>query len=592
MPDIKKSPASQQGKNNNSFINNDSTKTIQNQVKNDDKNNNVVNLYESYGDYRLPSGYIIDNNNLSRKIYVEIRINGGRDKVVKEETQTICRFFVVEKVIKQEENTLITLKFKDNYEIIAESGIVADSKKLAETFCRNNVIITAKTAKILSEYISEFLKLNEKKIIKITEKNETGWDQNGEIFYAPVLVDSTIQFNDTITDSLVEAGNEEEQIKLLQEIFTLHTGAAAIILLGLAATLIKPLNLQNYVIFVNGKPGTGKSLANSILLSMLGKSELLINNMNSTINAVEKKLHVYKDLPVVLDELETAGKTEDIIHNTLINLIYNFFSGTGRSRLNKNLTAQKVNIYRSLLLISAERSIMSILHENTTDKANLGVLRRVIEINADKIKLFNTNCDYKKIADNINANYGYILKKWINLLQDKYDEIEYVFISKEKKNNKIDILELAKIIYPYFSELIDVNINEEIINNINTIIKENEKVYNENVVNEEDKYIDYLREFIATNQAYFYDKEAAEIAEKTDKTYKITGKVFGQINLDKTIYIANDCIYEICKKYKIEKNNLISILKEKNIYKKYSVVRINKLNSKAHIIKFDDDENI
>lgn len=584
-----KSPAGEQGKKNdnlNSLDNNYNTKNAENQ----EKNTKVVNLYEIYENYRLPSGYIIDNLNLSRKIYVEIRINGGRDKVVKEETQTICRFFVVEKIIKQEENTLITLKFKDNYEIIAEASIIADSKKLAETLCRNGVIITAKTAKILTEYVAEFLKLNEKKIIQIIEKNETGWDQNNEIFFAPALVDNTIQFSDTIADSLIENGDEKEQIKLLQEIFTSHTGAATILLIGLTATLIKPLNLQHYTIYIAGKPGSGKSLANSILLSTIGKSEKLINNMNATINAIEKKINIYKDLPAVLDELETAGRNESVIHDTLINLIYNFYSGEGRSRLNKAQNMQKINKYRSLLFISAERSMLTILAENTTDKANLGTLRRVIEINANKVKLFKDNCDYKNIADSIAFNHGYILKKWINLLKDKYDEIEYMFIAKEKKNNKIDILDLAKIIYPYFAKLIDVCINDEIINKIDMIIADNEKIYCDNVINEESKYVDYIQEFIAANQNNFIDEIEKEQVENDNKIYKVSGRILGQFNKNDTTYIINECVLEICKKYKIEKENLLNVLKLQKILIDYKVVKINKKPARAYILRLDENE--
>jgi hypothetical protein len=163
MQTIQKSPASQQGKNKNLNISLDNHNTIKNE-KNQEKNdfNKVVNLYETYEDYRLPQNYIIDNNNLSRKVLVEISY-GGRDRITKEETQTICKFFIVNKIIKQKDNTLLNLKFKNNEEIIAEATIIADAKKLAEVFCKNNIIVTAKTARVIIEYIAEFLKLNDKK---------------------------------------------------------------------------------------------------------------------------------------------------------------------------------------------------------------------------------------------------------------------------------------------------------------------------------------------------------------------------------------------------------------------------------------------
>jgi hypothetical protein len=584
-----KSPAGQQGKNLNHLIvnNNDSTKTNENQVKNDDKNNNVVNLFELYENYRLPNGYIIDNNDLARKVLVEIRF-GGKDKVVKEEIQTICKAFVVDKIIKQEENTILSIKFK-NSEIIAPAEIIADAKKLAEVFCRNNVIITAKTAKILTEYISEFLKLNEKKINIIVEKNETGWSDNGEIFYMPTTAQNTL-FTNNIADSIYTKGEKEKEVKLIKEIFQQHTGASVIILIGLLNQLIKILSLQNYIIITSGRTGTGKTLASKIMLSIFGNPDLMMSNLNMTLNSIELKMSAFKDLPNLLDELETSAKTSEQIYNNIIHLIYNFASGQGRSRLNKNLTQQKVNKYRSFLFLTSERSIESILNNNTSDKANLGIIRRTIEINTDRIKLFNSDkVNYGEIANNINQNFGYVGPDWVKYVQNNYDNIEWDYISLNKKDNKIDILEFLKTIYKYFIEMLEIKENIEIINTINQIIQDNEKIYDENITNEEDKFKDYLNEFLVLNYNYMFDKIEEMKAKNDNRTYKIAGnKILGQINGDNeeyTHYLTSEFVNELCKKYKIDKNNFIQYIKEKEIFKVYKNVKINRQVTKAYCVK-------
>ena len=580
-----KRPAVRRGKNLNPLNNNnDSIKTIENQGKND----NVVNLFETYENYRLPNGYIIDNNNdLARKVIVEIRI-GGKDRITREETQVICKAFIIDKIIQQEENTLLNIKFKTN-EITAPAEIIADAKKLAEVFCRNGVIITSKIAKILTEFIAEFLKLNEKKIIRIIEKNETGWSDNNEIFYMPTTCKDTL-FTNNIADSIYTKGEKEKEVKLIKEIFENHAGAATIILLGLLNQLIKILSLQNYIIVMAGRTGTGKTLANKIMLSLFGNADIMMSNLNMTLNAIELKMASFKDLPNLLDELETSGKTSEQIYNNIIHLIYNFSTGQGRSRLNKNLTAQKVNKYRSFLFLTSERSIESILSNNTSDKANLGVLRRVIEINTDRIKLFNSDkVNFGTIANNITENFGHIGPDWIQYITDNYDSIEWDFISLDKKNNKIDILEFLKITYKYFVKMLEIKENIEIINTINQIIQDNEKIYDENITNEEDKFKDYLNEFLVLNYNYMFDKIEEMKTKNDNRTYKIAGnKILGQINGDNeeyTHYLTSEFVNELCKKYKIDKNNFIQYIKEKGIFKIYKNVKINRQVTKAYCIK-------
>ena len=589
MQTIQKSPASQQGKNKNLNISLDNHNTIKNE-KNQEKNdfNKVVNLYETYEDYRLPQNYIIDNNNLSRKVLVEISY-GGRDRITKEETQTICKFFIVNKIIKQKDNTLLNLKFKNNEEIIAEATIIADAKKLAEVFCKNNIIVTAKTARVIIEYIAEFLKLNDKKIDIVIEKNETGWSEKNEIFYMPTTCSEDTLFTDNIADSIYTSGEKEKQIKLIQEIFNKHAGASVIVLLGLLNQLIKILKIQNYAVLTAGKTGAGKTLANKVMLSLYGNPDVLISNLNMTINAVELKMSTFKDLPNLLDELETSGKTAEQIHNNIVHLIYNYTTGRGRGRMLKNQTAQKVNMYRSCIFLTSERGVESILNSNTSEKANHGVIRRTIEINTKRIKLFNDDVKYGEIANSINQNFGFIGPDWIQYITDNYDEIEWDYISMNKRDDRIDILEFLKTVYKHFIKMLKIQENKAIIDTINLIIKDNEKIYTENIENEEDKYEDYLQEFLVINYNNMIDKIEEAKARNKGKSYKISSsRLLGQINGEReeySHYLTSEFINELCRKYKIDKNNFIENLKEKEILKIYKNVKINRQVTKAYCIK-------
>ncbi len=589
MQTIQKNPASQQGKNKNHLIvdSNDSIKTIENQEKND----NVVNLFESCGNYRLPFGFKKRENYLTKTVISQYKSKNGAI-IEKEEIKNICSFFVVDRIIKQENNQLLIIKLYNNKEIIAEATIVSDYKKLAEFFCRYIDIVNAKTAKDIVEYISIFLELNHKIIEIKNEVNETGWADDYKNFNLPNINNKNVYVND-IADKFYTNGDEKEQINFLKEIFENHAGASVIILLGLASTLIKYLKMNNYIIFIKGKTGKGKTVSCSILNSIFGNPSRLKLTLNMTLNAIEKVTSNIKDLPNILDEIETSGKTAENINNNVVSIIYNVFEGIGRARMQKNQSLQKIATYRSFLFLTSERSILSILNENTTDKANLGILRRVLQIDTDKIELFNKNVKFSNIVSNISDNFGYFIKVWVDYLltDNNLEKIKDNFtLNKQNDKDKLNLLNLIEIVYINIRKILDIQENANIINAMQTIRNEETQAFDSNVTNVENKYIDNLYEFIAVNQANFYDKGEAELAEREERTYKISGKLFGQFNTDNTIFLTHDGLTEICKKYKIEKENLINILSINNILDGYKVVRINKITARAYILRLSNDE--
>ncbi len=586
--ETQKSPAAKQGKNLNPLIiDNDSIKNIENQAKND----NVVNLYESYNNYRLPFGFHKRDNHLSKSIIAQYKSKNG-EIIEKEEIKNICSFFVVDRIIRQENNQLLIIKLNNNREIAADAGIVADYKKLAEFFCKYIDIVNAKIAKDIIEYISSFLELNNRLIEIKNEVNETGWNDDYKNFNLPAVNDKNVYAND-ITDKFYTNGSEEAQINFVKEIFTNHAGASVIILLGLVSTLIKYLNMNNYIIFIKGKTGKGKTVSCQILNSLFGNPARLKLTLNMTLNALERTTSNIKDLPNICDEVETSGKTAENINNNIVSIIYNVFEGIGRSRMQKNQTLQKINTYRSFLFLTSERSILSILNENTTNKANLGTLRRVLEINTDKIELFNKDVNFSNIIGNISDNFGHFIKIWIDYLLtgNNLEKIKDNFtLNRENDKDKLNLLNLIEIIYSNVRKILDIQENENIINAMQTIRNEETQAFDNNVVNVENKYIDNVQEFITINQANFFDKEEAELAEREDKTYKINGKLYGQFNSNNIIYLTNDGLQEICRKYKIEKETLLNILSINNILESYKVVKINKTTARAYVLKLYNDE--
>jgi hypothetical protein len=510
----------------------------------------------------LPSGFLKFNGKLCALAENEFGMQVGIP---------ICPFFVVEKITRVSENTLLSLNFDNSAIEEIDAVCIGDGRELCKEFNEKGIFITPPDARNISVYLKKFIDINDDKILKIKSYSKTGWHSDDE-FFAPTVCDpKNILFDLDIQRKIVVKGQSDKQVEFLKKVFAEHIGSSVIICAGLAATLIKPLSLNNYVFFTSGRTGTGKTLANQLMLSLFGDPETLKNNMNSTSVGVEILFSRLSDMPVLLDELETAGINAEKINNFLINLIYSFQSGVGRIRSQKNLQLRHTAIYRGILFLTSERSIKSILGDNTSQKANLGIYRRVIELN-DKIPLFADMVKYADIANEINKNYGHILPLWILFVKENLDKIKADFLEiRDYKLNinlggKHEAIFLLKITYNYFCKMLNIKTNDNFNNVLMEIVSENAEMFNDEVLNEYEKYINAIKEF-AVSSGRFFNK----IQEKTDgNNYrKPLSGIIGQIetsNDDCILYFyTNKAIETLCKEYKFEQKRLIESLKEKEI---------------------------
>jgi uncharacterized protein (DUF927 family) len=524
-----------------------------------------------YNDYIIPSPYRNVNNMLC---IVHKKMSKGGD--IEETYDELCRFFVVKNTIKLNEAVELTLSFIDDKDITKDIVIDAtglgDTKKLAEQLNNSHIFITNKIAKNVADYIVNFMRVNDN-IQKIDYISETGWNPDNSIFYAPtVYQNDAVKYSDDLTNKIAKKGSEEKQIELIREIFSRHTGASIVCLAGLASSLLKLLNIDNQVFYTRGLTGSGKTLSNLIMLSFFGNPARLKNIMNTTIVGTEIMLSKQKDMPILLDELETSGLKAEQTHNFLINLIYNFQSGTGRTRAQRNLSMRETLLYRGILFLTGERSINSMLTANTSEKANLGVYRRTLELSSDDIQLFDNTVNFGQIVENINKNYGHILQKWISYISQNSNSIISKYNSF-KINYKIDsiggkqdFILLLIFVYFEFISLFCIDINNNIINGIKDLLTYNKQIFNEEVADptiEKEKYLNAIKEF-ALKSGSFIDRT------NTDKDYRPPQRVVGQIESDGDAtyyYYTISAFKDFCNAYNFEKERVLNFLSD-NIEKK------------------------
>ncbi len=514
--------------------------------------------------YIMPSGFGKNGNKLSFSAAM----------MWQTVTVDICDYFIVDKIIHAKNNTFLNLKFNDK-EFKADANIIGDGKELAKTFNENGIFVLADEAKKISKFIKIFLDINDSKISEINEYDHIGYDDKTNKYLAPTVnIDSNILFTNDINLKIQRSGDSEKQIDFLRRIFLNHIGASFIISAGLASLLVKPLNLNNFVVFTSGRTGTGKTIANQIMLSMFGNPDRLKHILNSTTVGAEILFYKFLDFPILLDELETANNTAEKINNSLVNIIYGFQSGIGRTRSQKNLQLRETSISRGLLFITSERSISSVLSDNSTQKANLGIYRRVLEIN-DKVKLFN-NANYAEIVNEISKTYGHVLPLWVVFIKNNLDMIKMIFMQIQNENNiqcggKQDIISLIYICRDLFSKnILNINSNiEEFKNVATTILNENISDFQDNVLNEYEKYQNSIKEFAMTSGRFL---NKIQEKKKEDNYRKPLAGIIGQIESKCTsddnhilYFYTNKAVESLCKEYKFEQKRLIELLKQKGI---------------------------
>jgi uncharacterized protein (DUF927 family) len=509
----------------------------------------------------LPTGFVKTNEKLS--IIAENEM--GMPFSI-----ALCDFFNIEKIIKTDENTMLSLKFI-NRSIEIDAICIGDGKELCKEFNSKGVFIINIEAKTISSYLKKFIDLNIDKIKNVFAHSRTCWDDNNNNeFLAPTTISNdNIVFDSDIVRKITKKGTQEKQIEFIRNIFNNHAGASIIICAGLASLLIKPLGLNNYIFFTSGRQGTGKTLANQVMVSLFGSPETLKNNMNTTQVGAEILFSRFLDLPILLDELETSGLTAEKINNFLINLIYSYQSGVGRTRSQKNLQLRETAIYRGMLFLTSERSIKSVLSDNSTQKASLGIYRRVVEIN-DKISPFGSNVNYAEIASEINNNFGHILPLWVDCFKSNIDNIkdDFAKIRKVKLENlggKHEILSLLFLVNKYFRKMIGINQNPEFNKMLSIIIDENAETFKNEVKDELPRYINIIKEFALTS-GLFINK----INNNEQDAKMIVNKPAGQIEYGDDnkciIYYYTEKAFELlCKEYKLEQSRILEILKTAGI---------------------------
>lgn len=318
-----------------------------------------------------------------------------------------------------------------------------------------------------------------------------------------------------------------------------------------AAPLLRIVRQRSFFVYNWGDSRGGKTAALKAALSAWGDPDRLMVSFNATQVGLERIARCFTDLPLGIDERQTAGSRQEYLER----IVYMISGGTGRVRGAKTGGIQALQTWRTVCLSTGEEPIAQ-------DASMTGVTTRMIEItNAP----FDSEAAAAEIHQTCAANCGWAGPEFVGWVREQsedkivvmYEDIVSRIRSKTPGNNSAHITSVAVVALA--DSLIDqvlfdndeegaVNIAVEMGAEILKGIKENEvQSVNDSALQfvtdwagmNRESFVPYARPcygFREDECLYIYPSALKDALEKAGYSYRKTVKFladFGYIQKDR-----------------------------------------------------------
>lgn len=413
--------------------------------------------------------------------------------------------------------------------VIVEKNTIASKSKIIQ-LANLGIEVNENNAKELITYLADVMELNniEPKI----SVGHLGWIDKEFVPYSnKYCLDVDKEFKQKI-NSISEHGNYEEWKKYIKQLRKNSLTLRFMIASSFASVLVKIFKLNTFIVHLWGKSGNGKTVAEMICASVWGKPDNnFISNLSNTSIANERLCNFYRNMPILLDELQIAKAK----YKNFDELIYVLTEGKGKERGTVDNGIREQTSWQTIVILNGEEPI-------TSDTSKEGVKNRVIEINEDNMIVEDGNATVKFIQE----NYGFAGKEFIELIKDR-DELQKIQQHFVKELNQIT--EYKKQINAFSIIMTaDYIVSKKIFKDEPISIEEIKKYVREDT-DETERYINLIIDIANANINNFYD---------SNNNFPPSGQVWGKI--EKTTDGKGAIMY-----YDFIPTRLYQILEENNI---------------------------
>lgn len=277
-------------------------------------------------------------------------------------------------------------------------------------------------AKSMVTYLNTVLNQCRGKMDVLRLANSLGWNEGDFVPYADdICIDGAKGDKFIINAVKSTRGKVDEVINFCKEIRK-NKALAVMLCASFAAPLINILGENSFFVHLNGKTGTGKTIALKLAASVWGNPTGLITSFNSTNNALIAKAAFLNNFPVFIDELQALNKKDT---TTLDSLIMTFTEGIERGRLNVDSQQKEQREWHTVFITTGEQSLLN-------SNSGGGTFARVCDI-AENNALF---AEFGKASSFLERNHGLLGEQFITYLQDLLKADENAFITKYENIRK------------------------------------------------------------------------------------------------------------------------------------------------------------
>lgn len=482
-------------------------------------------------DYYLPYNFGFSEKGITRysKTYGEVIVSYTPVVITR-------RFF--EPKSKKMKYEIAYRTYKGTWDtLVCEKGVFSDQRKIMQ-LADYDIDFTSSDAKYLVKFLNAFIHAgdNATKMETFRAFNQPGWNDDFTEFIYPLGGKDYICQRDGIDYQQIfkPKGNKKTWVETFKKI-SKDIGAVANTFIGAAAVapLVKPLELPNIQVHVNGKRGIGKSPLPKFAASIFGNPRAgdLTRTFAGTMKNKLETAAAFKDLPMILDELETISKQEE---NKLSTMIYDYSLGVANQANKRDGTSREPVKFSGSRLSTGERELVK-------DNDKGGAFKRVLDIHVNS--LFE-DAFAKELHSLSEKNYGLFGQEWIDYVMNNLDKIKEDFLDtlsfcheagffSEDKFKKIEVepTHLKAVVacftaYKHFTKMIGVEYSEEnLYKDISEIVT---KLPTAKEIDDTKRAKEALASYVAGHKKFFVteNKNSKDCPENDAVAFETYGKIF------------------------------------------------------------------
>lgn len=481
------------------------------------------------------------------------------DKYLIYKSKRVCEFFVVSKVYeKLGTNTVkgYELSFASTNKKIFIPISVCTKQKFMSYLHEHGIPIDEEGASKALKYLAYFLSDNSDLIERVIYSDTIGWVQNE--FYLP-SIQKDILFSENL-NGFGASGQVEKEEELLYTLFHSQSYLAFAYVLAVAPILLKVCSVKNFVIFAQGKTGSGKSTISFLALSLYGNYKKLMGTNDHANTGFEVFLKQRKDVLAVFDEVNTGSPEAENLAKHIVRNIYRHSVGKGRVRATIDITERETLTYENILYISSEIDFLTFLR--LASITNVGALRRVVVFDFGELDVNVDRSLTSYIYNTIEQNYGNLIERVVDFIKNNQEWIKSTYANwlgcytNEDMGYAFNGQEAYFAILQTAREVVGrlYSVNTRFLEDMITSIADlNHSIFNENVNITKDSLREMIFRFIEKNRSSFQ-------VEGENSDTKPAKEIYGKIASATVVYLTSTGFEKLALETKMTTKDLSKLL--------------------------------